>query len=123
MPMLLGILPSITLAGIPDLEADALAEKRTLAVRFGFRNALRIALFFVLLSATAAWAWDVWALGAGAYNGVAWLVLPHAAFLAWLLYRHIRVDEAPGRIDGLMVAALSYVLWFGLVPLLNLALL
>jgi len=123
LPMLLGILPSITLSGIPDLEADALAEKHTLAVRFGFRNALLIALFFVLLSATAAWAWDVWGLVAGVYNGIAWLVVPHAAFLAWLLYRHVRTDEAPGRIDGLMVAALSYVLWFGLVPLLNLALL
>jgi len=123
LPMLLGILPSITLSGIPDLEADALAEKRTLAVRFGLRNALLIALFFVLLSATAAWAWDVWGLVAGVYNGIAWLVVPHAAFLAWLLYRHVRTDEAPGRIDGLMVAALSYVLWFGLVPLLNLALL
>jgi len=123
VPMLLGILPSITLAGIPDLQADAMASKRTLAVRFGFRNALLIALFFVLLSSATALAWQVWGLAGGTYNGIAWLVVPHAAVLAWLLYRHVRVDEAPGRIDGLMVAALSYVLWFGLVPLLRLALL
>lgn len=123
LPMLLGILPSITLSGIPDLEADALAEKRTLAVRFGFRNALMIALFFVLLSGTAAWAWDIWGLGSGAYNGIAWLVVPHAGILAWLLFRHVREDKAPGRIDGLMAASLGYVLWFGIVPLLNLALL
>jgi putative NADPH-quinone reductase/1,4-dihydroxy-2-naphthoate octaprenyltransferase len=123
VPMLLGILPAITLAGIPDLQADAMASKRTLAVRFGFRNALLIALFFVLLSSATALAWQVWGLAGGTYNGIAWLVVPHAAVLAWLLYRHVRVDEAPGRIDGLMVAALSYVLWFGLVPLLRLALL
>jgi 4-hydroxybenzoate polyprenyltransferase len=120
--MLLGILPSITLSGIPDLEADASAGKRTLAVRFGFRSALLIALFFVLLSGTAAWVWDVRELGARAYNGIAWLVVPHAAFLSWILYQRIRTDKAPGRIDGLMFAALGYVSWFGLVPLLNLAL-
>ncbi|MCL7944695.1 prenyltransferase [Marinobacter sp. ATCH36] len=123
LPMLLGILPSITLAGIPDLQADAMASKRTLAVRFGFRNALRIALFFVLLSSVAALAWDVWGLAGGAYTGIAWLVVPHAALLTWLLYRHVQIDCAPGRIDGLMVASLGYVVWFGLVPLLKLALL
>ena len=120
--MLLGILPSITLSGIPDLDADASAGKRTLAVRLGFKNALRIALFFVLLSAAAALAWDVWGLAGGAYTGITWLVVPHAAVLTWLLSRHIRVDRAPGRIDKLMVTSLVYVLWFGLVPLLRLAL-
>ncbi|WP_273203354.1 prenyltransferase [Marinobacter subterrani] len=123
VPMLLGILPSITLAGIPDLQADALASKGTLAVRLGFRNALRIALFFVLVSAATALAWQVWGLAGGAYNGIAWLVVPHAALLTWLLFRHIRTDRAAGRIDGLMVASLGYVVWFGLVPLLRLALL
>ncbi len=118
VPMLLGILPSITLAGVPDLQADALASKRTLAVRLGFKNALRVALFFVLLSAAAALVWQVWGLAGGAYTGIAWLVVPHAALLTWLLARHVRVDRAPGRIDGLMVASLVYVVWFGLVPLL-----
>lgn len=122
VPMLVGILPSITLAGIPDLQADALACKRTLAVRLGFKNALRIALFFVLLSAATALGWQVWGLASGAYRGIAWLVVPHAALLTWLLYRQIRIDRATGRIDGLIVASLGYVVWFGLVPLLRLAL-
>lgn len=121
VPMLLGILPSITLAGIPDLEADALASKGTLAVRLGFKNALRIALFFVVLSTAAALTWQVWGLAGGAYSGIAWLVVPHAALLTWILSRHIRTDRAPGRIDGLMIASLVYVVWFGLVPLLRLA--
>ncbi|SFR63713.1 Putative NADPH-quinone reductase (modulator of drug activity B) [Marinobacter daqiaonensis] len=120
VPMLLGILPSITLSGIPDLEADALASKRTLAVRFGFRNALGIAIFFVLLSCAAALAWQAWGLAGGAYSGIGWLVVPHAAMLTWLLYQHFRTDRAPGRIDGLMVASLGYTVWFGLVPLLRL---
>lgn len=122
VPILLGIMPSITLSGIPDLDADALASKRTLAVRLGFRNALRIALLFVLLSAAAAFAWDAWGVVGGAYTGIAWLVVPHAAVLSWHLYRHIRIDRAPGRIDGLMAASLVYVVWFGVVPLMGLAL-
>lgn len=123
VPMMLGILPSITLAGIPDLEADALAGKCTLAVRLGFGNALRIALFFVLLSSATALVWQVWGLAGGAYTGIAWLVVPHAAVLTWLLRRHVRIDRTSGRIDGLMVASLGYVMWFGLVPFLRLALL
>lgn len=122
VPMLLGILPSITLSGIPDLQADAMAAKGTLSVRFGFRNALRIALFFVLLSCAVALAWQTWGLAGGAYTGIAWLVVPHTALLTWLLYRHIQTDRSPGRIDGLMVASLGLVVWFGLVPLLRLAL-
>lgn len=122
VPMLLSIVPGITLSGVPDLEADALASKRTLAVRFGFKNAFRIALFFILLSTAAALLWQVWGLAGGAYSGIAWLVVPHAAVLTWLLARHIRMDRTPGRIDGLMIASLLYVVWFALVPFLSLVL-
>lgn len=122
VPLLLGILPSITLAGIPDREADALASKRTLAVRLGRAGALWVALVFTLLAAAAAVAGQLLGLADGAYAGIAWPVVPHAVLLAWLLCRHIRTDTAPGRIDGLMIASLGYVLWFGLTPLLRLAL-
>lgn len=121
VPLLLATLPSITLAGLPDLESDALAGKRTLAVRLGRKSALRLALFFVLLAAAAALVWEILELAGGVYSGIVCPVLPHAAVLARLLRRHIRAERAPGRIDGLMVAALGYVLWFGLIPLIWLA--
>ncbi|MFY0989498.1 NAD(P)H-dependent oxidoreductase [Halomonas sp. C05BenzN] len=121
LPLLLGILPSITLSGIPDLEADAGAGKRTLAVRLGRRGALRVAFVATLLAAACALAWQVTGLAGGAYGGIAWVVVPHGAWLAWLLARHLRDDRPPGRIDGLMGASLGYVLWFGLWPLFRLA--
>ncbi|QTF93670.1 NAD(P)H-dependent oxidoreductase [Halomonas sp. BM-2019] len=121
LPLLLAILPSITLAGIPDLEADAGAGKRTLAVRLGCKGALEVALGFTLLAAAVAVAWQLMGVAGGAFAGIAWVAVPHGAWLAWLLIRHLRADRPPGRIDGLMVASLGYVLWFGLVPLFRLA--
>jgi len=121
LPLLLAILPSITLSGIPDLEADATAGKRTLAVRLGQRNTLWLATAFTALAAAAAVLWDLLGLADGAYAGIAYLAVPHAIWLAWLLYRRIESSVPPGRIDGLMAASLTFVLWFGIVPVLRLA--
>jgi 1,4-dihydroxy-2-naphthoate polyprenyltransferase len=120
LPLLLAILPSITLSGIPDLEADATAGKRTLAVRLGQRNTLWLATAFTALAAAAAVLWDLLGLADGAYAGIAYLAVPHAIWLAWLLYRRIESSVPPGRIDGLMAASLTFVLWFGIVPVLRL---
>lgn len=120
-PLLFAIVPSITLAGVPDLEADAQAGKHTLAVRFGQRGALWIAIVCTLVSAVLAAAWQVMDVAGGAFAGIAWGVVPHAAFLVHRLAARLRSGNPAGRIDGLLVAALSYVLWFGLVPLFQLA--
>ncbi|MFN2349510.1 MAG: UbiA family prenyltransferase, partial [Thioalkalivibrio sp.] len=53
LPLLLAIVPSITLSGIPDLESDAAEFKRTIAVRLGASGALRVALVCTLLAAGA----------------------------------------------------------------------
>jgi len=121
LPLLLAILPSITLSGIPDLAADAAAGKRTLAVRLGQRGALWLAIAFTVLAAAAALLWDGRGLADPAYAGIAYVVVPHALWLCWLLYRRLESRAPPGRIDGLMAAALSYVLWFGLIPVLRLS--
>ena len=121
LPLLLAILPSITLSGIPDLEADAAVGKRTLAVRLGHRGALTVALVFTLLATACALAWSLTGLAASAYGGIALVVVPHGAWLAWLLTRHLQSDRPPGRIDGMMAVSLGYVLWFGLWPLFRLA--
>jgi 1,4-dihydroxy-2-naphthoate octaprenyltransferase len=121
LPLLLAIVPSITLSGIPDLEADAAAGKRTLAVRLGQRGALMLCLIFTVLAAGAALMAQVMDLAAGAFAGIAYVVIPHATLLAWLLYKRIESGKPPGRIDGLMAASLTYVLWFALFPLFRLA--
>jgi hypothetical protein len=53
--------------------------------------------------------------------GIEYGVLPHAALLLWLLARQARRPPRAQRIDRLMVAALTYVLWFVAVPLWHLA--
>ena len=56
--------------------------------------------------------------GRGALAGLEYLA--HAMLLLILLARHApRADEL-ARIDGLVVAALSYMLWFVVVPLRHL---
>lgn len=121
LPLLLAILPSIILSGIPDMEADKAASKQTLAVRLGQRGALLLALAFTLLAAAAALVWQIMALAQGAYAGSAYAVIPHGAWLAWLLYQRIESGKPSGRVDGLMVASLTFLLWFGLIPLFRLA--
>ena len=106
---------------IPDLEADAAAGKRTLAVRLGQRGALMVCLIFTLLAAGAALIWQIMNLAGSAFAGSAYVVIPHAALLSWLLLKRIESGKPPGRIDGLMAASLTYVLWFGLFPLFRLA--
>jgi 1,4-dihydroxy-2-naphthoate polyprenyltransferase len=121
MPLLLAILPSITLSGIPDMAADAAAGKRTLAVRLGQLGALRLAMLSTLLAAGTAATWHATGMAGGAFTGITWVVLPHAAWLAWRLRQRMQALPLPGRIDGLMSISLSYVLWFGLIPLFRLA--
>ncbi len=121
LPLLVAILPSITLSGIPDLEADAFTGKRTLAVRLGPRNTLWLAVVFTALAAAAAVLWDLRDLANGAYAGIAYLAVPHALWLVWLLYQRIKSADPPQRIDGLMAASLTFILWFGIVPVLRLA--
>ncbi len=121
LPLLLAILPGITLSGIPDREADAVVAKRTLAVRLGERGALWVALAFTLLAAAIAVVWSVGGLAAGAFVGISWGVVLHGALMAWLLVRRLRSPIPSGRIDGLMAASLGYVLWFVLIPLWHLA--
>lgn len=120
LPLLVAILPSIILSGVPDLDADAAVGKRTLAVRFGPRGALRVAMGFTVLAAALAVVWQSFNLAAGAYSGIAYFVVPHAGYLCWLLKRRSHSERPDGRMDGLMAVSLAYVLWFGLVPLFQL---
>lgn len=121
LPLLLGMVPSITLSCIPDMEADAAAAKRTLAVRLGQRDALWLCLVFTVLAAGAALMAQLLNLAEGAFAGIAYVVIPHAIWLVRLLRKRIESGNPPSRIDGLMAAILTYVLWFGLFPLLWLA--
>lgn len=120
VPLFLGILPSIILAGIPDYEADKSVSKKTVAVRLGQKGAARLAMVLVVLAAVAGVCWQFFGILPGAYSNVIYMIVPHAAVVVYLLSDYIGNTTPPQRINLLMVASLTYVLWFGVVPLVNL---
>ena len=120
LPLGIAVLPSILLAGCPDREADEAAGKRTLVVILGKRAAARLAIaaslaapaIAALLALTRAdmAALLVWSAGGGAIHGI-WL---------WRRLRRFTAGEMPERIDGAIVLALTFMLWFCVPPLLAL---
>jgi 1,4-dihydroxy-2-naphthoate octaprenyltransferase len=119
LPMFLAILPSIILAGCPDMEADREAGKRTLATRLGLRRTMLLAMIPALAAPVAVlMVKDVPALRGSLDGLLPWAVL-HGLALSMLLWRGR--STLRGRIDMLLVAALTYILWFVVLPLLRLA--
>jgi 1,4-dihydroxy-2-naphthoate polyprenyltransferase len=121
LPLGLAVLPSILLAGCPDRAADRAAGKRTLVVLLGPRTAIRLAMaacvaapaMAVLLSLTRT---DMSALlGWSAAGGAV-----HAAWL-WRSLHRLSTGNLPDRIDGPIVLALTFILWFCVPPLIVLA--
>jgi 1,4-dihydroxy-2-naphthoate octaprenyltransferase len=119
LPMLLSILPSIIVAGFPDLESDRVAGKRTLATRLGHRGTLFLAMIPALAAPVSVLLVKDAPTLRGSLDGVLpWAGL-HALLLAGLLWRGRR--KRGGRVDLLLIAALTYILWFVMIPLLRLA--
>ena len=82
VPLFLSILPSITLSGIPDLEADKAVSKRTLAVRFGRKGAATIAAVSTLAAAVLLVLWKEREVVPGAYNNAVYGAALHAGCTA-----------------------------------------
>ena len=115
LPLGLAVLPSITLAGFPDLAADQATSKRTLVVRWGRQRA-------AIFAGSAAWCAALLPLCiAGPARAWLWWTaipaIPHALWLTVRLRRFIQAGSPPGRIDALLVIALTLMVWFCIVPL------
>jgi putative NADPH-quinone reductase/1,4-dihydroxy-2-naphthoate octaprenyltransferase len=121
IPLFFSVLPSITLAGVPDYEADREAGKRTLSVRMGKKGAGWAAFCFTLCAMVSV---VFLSLSGPVQEPVRWLIIPallHGIWLAYRLQKFARDEKPAHRIDGLMVLSLSYILWFGLLPLICLS--
>jgi 1,4-dihydroxy-2-naphthoate octaprenyltransferase/putative NADPH-quinone reductase len=120
LPLFLSIAPAIIMAGVPDMVADEQVGKKTLAVRLGRVKASYTAALFVILSCCAAILLTGWSYIDAAYGMVIYLALIHALVLVCMLFAYARNANKPDRIDGILVAALSYIMWFALVPFIHL---
>ena len=118
LPLGVSILPSILLAGCPDRAADQAAAKRTLVVILGKRRTARLAMAATVAAPTLAALLSLvrpdmaallgWSAVGGAVHGT-WL---------WLRLRRFTAGEMPERIDGAIVLALTFILWFCVPPLI-----
>ncbi len=120
LPLALAVLPGIILAGVPDRDADRAIGKGTIAVRLGVRGAYLLAGSLAVLASAAALILIQVAPVGGLLAGIEYLAPLHAMLLLILLSRQAPQAEDAARIDGLLVAALSYMLWFVVVPLRHL---
>lgn len=123
VPIALATLPSITLSNVPDRAADSAAGKWTIAARLGQRGAIDFALATTLAAAFASLVWlaagVLWERGPAAPPGLGYGLLgavPHAAWLSRLLWRARAEADVPAAMARLMVASLTYVLWFIVPP-------
>lgn len=113
LPIFFSVLPSIILAGFPDLEADASVGKKTIAVRFGRSTALKLAIAATLaavVTRVAAIIID------GGFTWADVVIAAQATVLVIALRAALRKPKV-GRINALLVLALSYMIWFALAPL------
>jgi 1,4-dihydroxy-2-naphthoate octaprenyltransferase len=119
LPCFFAVLGAITLAAIPDHAADTTIGKRSWSVRFGRRAAAAVAAAAAILAAlTGLWLW----LGGRVPGRPGAAFLPaaaHGLVLCGALVRARRGRALEGRIDGLLLNALTYTLWFTLIPLLH----
>lgn len=116
MPAFCAMFAARTVAAIPDIHPDAGANRRTYALVFGARGAAVIASVAVLAAVVGGVL--LWGdrIVSGHYGMAYLLTIPHAAVLVWQIALAARRDEADPRMDGVIVSALMFALWFGLIP-------
>lgn len=119
-PLFLAVLPAIILSGVPDEEADSQAGKETLVVRLGRGRAMLLSVLCAAAAALVGGALRNVPAVRGCFDGMLPLVLPHALLVGILIWFQSQPHQRAGRIDGLMLASLSYILWFVVIPFVQL---
>jgi len=122
IPLLFAIFSAITISGVPDFQADRAAKKRTIAVIFGPRVAIVLSCICICVAALSWIALYYFEILKGWSGVLIFVVLMHAWVLLTVLFKLIRSAHFDRKINRVMVLTLSYMLWFGLVPLLTLIL-
>jgi len=122
IPLLFAILSAITISGVPDFQADRAAKKRTIAVIFGPRMAIILSGICISVAALSWIALYYFEILKGWSGVLIFVVLLHTSVLLTVLFQLMRSGHFDRKINRAMVLTLSYLLWFGLIPLLSLML-
>jgi len=120
IPLFFSIIPSITLSGIPDHEADQLAGKHSLSVHFGKNKAAYVGIVCTVLALISSFYLYFNGLVPGIYNSILLLSVFHGAWLIFALAKYINVVQKPRQINELMILSLTYLMWFALIPFFEL---
>ncbi|HXX33689.1 MAG TPA: prenyltransferase [Thermodesulfobacteriota bacterium] len=118
VPLFFSVLAANTLAGLPDRLSDMVVSKKSFAVTFGPKKAVAMAACFAGVAAlSASWIWFYhargWTLGVEMAT-----VLFHGVILLLALFKLMRSNDLDKRIDRIMALSLSYIIWFGLIPII-----
>lgn len=118
LPLFFAVSGAIVLAGIPDYEADKTASKKTLAVILGPRQTAVLSIIMIFSAMVSA---ALILYFSGISCPAAGLIVPitiHSFILVITVLKFIRSHDYNRRIDSLMQMSLSYIIWFGILPLL-----
>jgi len=118
IPLFFATLGAITLAGIPDRLADQQVSKKVLAVIFGPRGAVILSSLFVCAAALSGMLLWYFSIIKGFRGAMILFVIPHGLILLFALFKLIQSRNYDRKIDGIMALSLSYIIWFGIIPLL-----
>ena len=119
IPLFFATLAAIILAGIPDRLADQQVSKKVITVLWGPREAVLLAAFFACLASLSAFLLRYFQIIRGSSSTIILAAIPHGIVLLLALFKLIKSGNYDRRIDGIMVLALSYIIWFGLIPLIS----
>lgn len=117
IPLFWAVLAAITLAGIPDAEADAQVFKRTWAVILGSKRAAQLAVAFIILAGISGY------LIYQNIFGISWSALYifpliNGLIVLFATLKFLVSQNYNRKINFLLGSALNYIIWFGLIPLL-----
>jgi len=119
IPLFFAVLAAITLAGIPDWRADQAVGKRTLSVLFGQKSACLFAVAFATVAIVMAGLISQLPVLERYGHGIFMIAVPHWMVLTVAIGRLMRSNTYDRKINGIMQLALTFILWFGIVPLIG----
>jgi 4-hydroxybenzoate polyprenyltransferase len=120
LPLFFATLAPITLSGIPDFKADRRVSKKTIAHIFGPSKAAILSLCFISAAAAAGIMLLYLGVLGGLIGWVVYIAIPHCIIIWFAVLKLIKSGDYDRRINSIMALSLTYIIWFGLIPLLHL---